>query len=579
MLRPHKPGRVLAFATDGGLLYGAVVTTTLAGAHHLGQVAVSRAVEPEEAVAEILEALQQEAEPEQQGPAWKQALNKVTPAGGLPKKAVLSTPSAISALLRLPVDPAQKKLHGQMQEMVRWEMEELFMDSSSLWSLGALLTARGALAPEMRGELESAALAEGRRPNADLFQDHVGREELDVCSRLQELWANVDDDLLTGWVPGGAEQNDEGFAWFCSGISEGAAGQWVEAMAKNRIYLDHIYPQLAAPLPLVPETEAPRLLLDCRREQFALVRFQRQALEGYQVRSCSLGRIDVSQVQELLVPPITDKVEQLFINPDTDAPDDLLSLIHEAAAGKGLEVKTLSPVSGELETSAQPAVAASLLGMALHHLGTVKPGLASPVRAQKPKPPVWKNRELYPALVIVLVLAGVAWNESHMRNQARKNDWDLQLMDIEYDKNRKIIQEANQTKQEAKKLEQVLTAKEVELAELHHLADILDSIIRYRQDLIPGILRSIGAAVSDLVLLDRLEEDENRKGFYMEGWSLTDTEAQRFATKLNQELAPWRYKVADIKLAKGKNRLDLEGYVVKIWLAVMQEAEVAKDAS
>ncbi len=115
--------------------------------------------------------------------------------------------------------------------------------------------------------------------------------------------------------------------------------------------------------------------------------------------------------------------------------------------------------------------------------------------------------------------------------------------------------------------------KQLELDRLLRRIDILNNVVIYRQKLIPGLLEAIGDAGTQGVVLDMLEENKDRSGFYLEGWAMKDTLAQQFAKRLNQNLVPWKYAVGGFELSRGKGRYGIDGFNLKVRLTPKTDVE------
>ena len=162
-IKLKRPGRVLVFETTGFELYGRIATAGLTPKYKLGDPVVSRAADFSKAVKEVKDQLK-------------------TQTRILPKTAVLTTPCASGDLLSLPVDPKKPRPRLQMAEMVRWELEELFVKLGDIWSLGAMLQGRGYITRDQRLEVKAARSGGpgGRRHRQGLRGVCLGRTDRGV---------------------------------------------------------------------------------------------------------------------------------------------------------------------------------------------------------------------------------------------------------------------------------------------------------------------------------------------------------------------------------------------------------------
>lgn len=541
-IRLTKPARVLVFESTGFSLYGVVAGRGLSSSFEASPPAMSMAPEPEEAIGEVLQQLR--------------ARTKKR----LPKTAVLVTPSAAGNLLSLPVDPQSPRPKVQMKEMVRWEIEELFVRHSDLWSLGALLVGRGYLSPERRMELESAAGV--FRPGADLYGGEAGKQQIDECLSIQERLLYTDDDLVAGWAPQVQKDESGPFTWYGAGIGAGIRDLWVRAFKKHRLFCSFIYPQIGAALPLIDTArEDGWLFIDVRQEQFGLFQGGGGRIESISVQPCLFGVLEPDVAVEAVKRRMHPGIRDVYYSAPPALAASLSASLGPVCAEMGIR---LSPVVQEddADGTCPLPVLASLRGAARHALNP-KASEIPRIEARDPKPPVWKNRELWPWAALLLLVFGLAGYDTYMRVRTGENEWQLDRLDIEYGRKLKIINEARSVNIEAARLAAELAAKEKELKEAERLRDLLNDVIRYRQKLVPGILEAISRAATDEVVLDMIEEKSDRSGFYLEGWALRDTEGQRFGKRLNETLARWHYKMEDLQLERGAGRVGLNGFTFK----------------
>lgn len=549
-LKLAKPGRLLVFESTGTALYGVLAKCSISSSFTVSAPVESPTTDFATAVGEVLERLRDRT------------------GKRLPKRAVLVTPSAAGELLPLPVNPKKPRPRAQMGEMVRWELEELSARQHDIWTLGALLMGRGYISAEQRREAELAAMTGQRALSGGAYGEIVTGEQIDECLALQEHLTGMDDELVTGWTPASGAEEEGRFIWYTAGMGDGVRDKWAQAFRKNGLFLAWIYPQLGAALPLIDPATGGWLLIDIRQEQFGLFHGDHGILNSLAIKSCRFGKAEPEAVTEAV---------REFIRPDTraiylSAPPDLAASL-SAELGRGLSSKefNLCPVlEAGTEGNCPAAVLASLHGAARHGLQLCRQSLLVRIAAQDPKAPGWKRREVWPWVALLLLAVSIGGIETYLRVQTRKNSWALELMDIEYNRKMKIKAEAGAIAAEAKRLEEVLAEKERELKERERLRNILDNVIRYRQELVPGILQALGEAIGDEVVIDLLEENADRSGFNLEGWALKDTEGQLFGSRLNDALGPWKYKVEDLKLTRGKGRLDMDGFILKLRLKKLE---------
>ena len=543
-IKINRPGRVIVLETTGCALYGAIASCFISSSYRMGETVVSAAVDFDEAVGEVVG-----------------QLGKKTRL--LPKQAVLVTPSAAADLLYLPVDPKKPRPRLQMAEMVRWELEELFVRLNDSFSLGALLQGRGYLSSGQRKRVEEAA-AGTRQSGSSLFGELVSGAQVEECMAIQEQLSAMDEELVIGAVSQAAEHESEQFCWYGGGVGEGIRNQWAAACRKHGVRLQWIYPQLGSTAPLVESRDGGWILVEVRQEQCAVIRGEKEKIAAVSSILLPFGVPEPALIGDFVRRQFHPEVKSVFLSCSGEVADQIALKLKGTLPGIDSEITVLG--SGEVAETVPAEVRNSMNGAAAHALRRCLSSDLVRIEAQAPKPPLLKNKEFWPWVVLVLLVGGIGFHGWYIRDQIRKKSWELDLLDIEYERKLKIKEEARQTVSEVRQLEGDLEDKKAELAEQRRLAGVLDNVIRYRQDLVPGILQAVAAAVNDRMMVDMIEEDQNRKGFYLEGWALGGTDSQLFGNRLNETLEPWNYKVENTEISRGTGRLKVEGYILKMRL-------------
>lgn len=548
--KPSLPGRTLVFEYTGFELRAVVAKSSFLGDISFSRVAVSKAVAIGAAVGEVVQKLRESGK------------------GRLPKTAVLITPSAASELLFLPVDPKNKKAARQINEMVRWELEELFVAQSDIWSLDALLQGRGLIDSAQRLEIKEQAGPGFSKTAA--FEALASREEIDRCLEIQEQALGEEGDLLTSALSMADEEQFDQFTWWGGGINESVCGEWKRAFAQHKLKLTTIYPQLGAALPLVAQDLQNVLLVEIRQEQYALFQLWEGKLNTVALHSRPPGALDRAVLERNIRAVLHSEVDNVIIS----AP--LIYRVH----AKELAVALNRAVSLLFQSEQNPGFsdcppesAAAIKGVAMHALKRARANTQLSINALAEKPPLWKNRELWPWAALVVLIATAVGGETYLQQKAESKEWELDKAEIEFSKRQEMIKLSQETSRQVGELNRVLKTKELELAELKHFRHILNNVIYYRQALAPGLLEVIRSSVNEYVLVDLLEESNDRQGFYLEGWTVNDTQGQLFINQLNTQLAQWKYKVEEVQLVKGKGPFDMDGFFLKIWLRKIPSAE------
>ena len=542
------PRSIILFETTGFCLVGRCASVGLNGQLTLGAPARSTAIEFSDAVQEVSDQLR-----EQLSVGKKKAK-------ALPSTAALITPSVACDLIRLPVDPRQPRPKAQMNELVRWEFEEIFVEQNDIWSVGAFLMGRGVIDANKRREIE-VEKCENRRSVVNAYRDQLTREQLEESLKSQEMLSAMDDELRIGWSAQGASEDEGQFNWLCAGISESVGQRWVAAFAQNGIHCTHFYPQLGAGSTLISTTER-SLLIDVRQEQFALYSRMNGVVEALSVQACSAGRALLGPLVDAVVGQVDgeDAVHCILSAPEALASDVIEELKHSLPKATFATLE-----SQEVDSDLAPEIQCSMEGVARHIFKLVPATRLTSVQAQAGRPPVWKKPGFWPWAAICLLVVGILCTEVTVRVLESQRSAELDDLDIEYERRMRIKSDADETVRAVTTLQKRQYALEAERDRIVRRVDVLENVIEYRQILVPGFLSAVAQAMLPTVQLNSVEETSEE--VLITAWALNDTDAQRFGDRLNQTLVPWSYRLADLKVSRGKGRLGLDGYLMSLRLA------------
>ncbi len=479
----------------------------------------------------------------------------------LPREAVLVSSLAAARLISLPVAPDRPRPREQMTELIRYEMEEAVVAGNDLVTPVALLQERGVLSFEQRSQLEEQA-RDADISVSELCEQTVGSEAMaTVLQQLDQLLVE-DESLRIGWSGQAGDEDDGYYPWLGAAVPADLARHYVEALRRHKINLQWIYPQAGLAAVHLAEEQRDWLLIDVRQEQYVLISGGSRGIDNLLMTPCH-GYASGDEIAEAVYQMLASPREVIVLNASVTVAEEITNALEDRLQA---QVAVLSAPDPAADQHCPVEALVAMRGAARHALKGVRPLQAVAIRAQTPPPPVWKRKQYYPIVLLVLVVAGLYASDVHLRNKTDAVNFERDLLDIEYSRRMKIIKEAQALSAEVGKLQRQLDDKEAELAEQRRLGQVLDTVIRYRQDLIPGLLKVFSDAVNDGVIIDLIEENKERDGYYLEGWAMQDTLAQSFVAELNKNLEGWHYAVRDSKLSRGRNRLNLNGYIIKVWI-------------
>jgi Tfp pilus assembly protein PilN len=508
-----------------------------------------------------------------------------------PKRPILISASALPALLELPVDPRQPRPAAQMHELVRWEMESLFSEQAGRWCLGALLMARGEIdasqrqriaAAQARPSEDPAAAPSGRggparRPKFGEVAVRMGLvdpETVDTCLALQARLAQGDDDLVCGWrgqtealTAEDEDGGEAGFPWLAAAIPEGERAAWVRACERYGLFLSAIVPQLGGRFAAQAAPHDDTLYLEWQAEQLLVVRGAPGRIRRLRVVPLLDGTADEATLTRIAQEELAAGVESfVLLGPEAQA--------EPLAAGlrSGLE-RAVTVVSAE---ASHPRLPEGLADAVLAAAATRQPRAPAsplvPIRAQPPRPPIWKRRELWPYAASLLVILSVVGNEARMRIVTELNERELARLDAEYEERMQLKTAATEIESEASQLQQELEAKQATVAELEERVEGLE-YLESRQGMMPRLLERLGDVLNDEMLVTRLKVPPEPGGtIYLRGWALTNTAGQLFISNLNNVQDGPRLQVDSSRIAAGPGPYGVSGFSVEVWFTLRDEA-------
>jgi len=526
-------GSLLVCETDGFMLRAAVLSRAGEGLR-ADYAAQSRAQDFKQAVAEVVANLRQ------QGWSGK-------------GKAALLMPGVISALVELPVAPTKPRAPLQMQELVRWELESLLMQHTTIWSVGRILVGLGYLEEtqareilaRQQGKLEIYSLK--RFGDVAIEQGYITREQLDEALTKQAWLRMEGDEIACGWQAIGAEAGETGpYPWLASGVNQGLMRQWVAAFAAHRIALEYLFPMAGcAAANLVQNSHA--VVLEVGGGQVAGMRLGESGIEAIVTHESALnGAMEAClETYHALTPP-DPEILWLAVGEGSTS-----SLVSTLAGVVGREVKLLEAnVEGVPES-----VSAGMAGAAHRLLGLAGGTHCCAVPTRGPKVPLRNRVEFRLAAGGALILAGILLAEGVLQvRQSLAEDAAARVgkqaaeLDGAVAKVQALIRQQDDIK-----------AKRSEVDRMEMRAAFYTDELPRRTVLLRALLDELGNTVTDAVVIDRIAE-EQRKGVLVTAWALSDASAQQFALSLKRGLEALGLAVVEVRVTQKNGRLSLQGY-------------------
>lgn len=538
----RRAGSLLVCETDGFTLKAAVLSR--AGEQLTASFAAqSRAQDFKQAVAEVVASLKKQ--------GWSGR-----------GRAVLLMPGVIAALVELPVPPNKPRPPLQMQELVRWELEPLLMQHTTIWSIGRILVglgyleesqAREVLARQQgkfqgkEGEVKLEMYSLKRFGDVAIEHGYITREQLDEALAKQAWLRMEGDDIACGWQSVAAEQAGEGpYPWLAAGVNKGLLKQWENAFAAQRMTLEYLFPVAGCAAAILPPHE-PAILLEAGGGQVLGIRLGEQGIEAMVSHESALnGTMEAClETYHGLTPP---DPESLWLAVGEAGESDLATAL---SAIVGRTVRPLEPGMAGVADS----VSAGMAGAARQVFGLPGGAHCCAVPVRGPRVPLRSLPQFRLAAGGLLVLSGILLAEGVLQvRQSLAEDaaGRVNKQAAEIDGAVARVQALIQQKESIK-------ARRAEAEAMATRAIFYTDELPHRAALLRNLLNEMENAVSDSLVLDRVVE-EPRKGIVIDAWALRDAAAQQFALALKRNLDSLGLTVVDVRVSEKNGRLSLPGY-------------------
>lgn len=563
-----KKGHCLVFSFDGYVLCGAMVDKPGTDPS-IRAVGYSTNLNRQNAIAEVISQLK------------NAGVKKI------PKIAVMASPEAITGMVDIPVDPSKPKANAQMQELVRWEIEPQISEYVQKWTMANFLVQLGYLSHEDAQSVQ-AELLQRRGVGRQLIRfeevavdmNYLSRDQLNQAFVAQERMVALDGSMNCAWSPQSYRINDydeeKEHLWYASALPDAIRHQWYQFFAKNKISLKQFYPLAGLSQVAIPKLSGEaahqgeeRLLLEVYKERIIAFYFNGHALVDIRSWGYEPGQLADTAVNALLEMqrPSTKQIYCACYGGDNIALAQLLS-----EEGK-LHVQALPApdMPSNNTVSAQgDSLPIYLIALANYFSGESSDlSVVMPLTAGDPKPPMWKNTDFWRVAIPVLVLGAVGVNEAYMQYRLKTAKETLSGTRADREKmaqeRQQNTQLANLAKEEKNKYEQL--DKEIKT-----IAPLLkqEELLFQRNNNIIDVLQSLASSVSPEVVVDKLIEPNRnyskRQSFYLEGWAVSNTAAQRFSENLGRNVNSSGFTVRSVSISSAYGRHGAKGFGISLWL-------------
>jgi len=582
LLNFGKNKSILVCETDGFLLRGAVY---IQAGNELAvlQTAESQQADMADAVADVIKSLK--------GEGWE---------GG---EAVLLSPTVLSTVLELPVNPKKPRPLPQMNELVRWEAEPLLVQHMTQCSVGNLLIARGYMTKEQADAVMD--LQQGRsnpaggleltekfslRRFGDLAEElgYIKRSQLNACLAGQE-WLKSDDEVIEcGWSAQGEVSDIPGtYHWQVSAVTKSLLQRWTTVFQIQGVTLKAMYPLVGTSASLLSDSsgEDSQVLIESHAGMSFAMRTEGDNIAEQHLYLDS-SKNSLARCLEGFHTLSTETKTTIYLSNWSVEGE---SLGEELKSALDRDVVVIQ--SKSITDKASPG----MMGAGLHYLGMGKTNWMSHVRLGGPLPAVWHRPDtrgglLLSIIVLLIIIAEtilfVRGNMVEAHKQDVEQRWEL--IDSALKRINGDIKQVNERKKELKEKQ---SDKQREQQRFVFFGEELPE----RSALVQIVLGILQESVSDEIIIDSIDEYGKRvsflpttpnykkdkrvevENFNLQAWALSETAAQQFIQKLKKSAEPWKLEILDSNVIGRSGPLGLEGFVVTLRIAKLVDPKVLSD--
>ena len=476
----------------------------------------------------------------------------------------LITPCVITDIIELPIPADEKRDPDEMQELIRWEMDPLLAEHSTLWSMSAVLYGLGYIDDSKRESLVQYAGKSGetRYGEVALSMGLIDQEQVDIASQLLEKLTDLDEDLSAAWTPIGQGMDTGTSLWLATACSRQYKEEWVEAFASNGIELSALCPAMGMGLSGLRKHEGEHLLLDIE-EKSALCQRVKDGIPQSSERVYAAGEeITAEEINSACSAIKTDSTKKVWFTtrskPRADFLDKLVGQI-------GLDLEAIH--YGEY-----PPIVTAIISTGLE-LAEAKKAFRFPIILIKPPPaPLYKHEFFKEAVLVALLFLGIIGSEIYFYTTTGE------LIATEAETREKLMV-AEETRDKID--EQKLTAEELQ-GELNKLQEetvkaeqglqLLQETIPARNNLISNFMENLAKSVTPYVIVESISES-NDLSLSVDGWSYTEKDAQQFIQRLAISMAPHGLVLRDESVLSQRGQDGSMGYALSLTLYPQKQAE------
>lgn len=539
---------LLAFQAGSFGLRGALIKDAKNKAS-ISHVAESRTVDFTRAIAEILAELKRTSK-------------------RLPKRAILLTPSVVSAQINLPVSPLRPREDEEMQDLIRWELEGAVTQQNKHWMIGSMLIERGYLTSEQRDEvLDELQIrqAHGGPQSLVRFGDlavqlnFITRDQLEECFALQGKLVAVDDDLVYGWQASEIQRDgpsdevllsqeddsDSSHPWLVCGMSQTVRRRWIGAFNLNGIHIEAFYPALGSAFASLWQycDQENQLLLEIHQEQLALISGTRKTVTEIATAERQAGPVTLEACLDL-IGILPSDFHRLYLT--THSNTDLTGLMQGLVDSLDIDIQlfTAAPNTIQLPTTIHKDALLGIEGAVNHYLKHLPDTRLTWINARESREPTWKkltrpkNIAIAASVILLCSATGfMGWMHWNTQLQTER----LADLNKKYESEMKVKQQLQSLYQENLQLKADIADIARETALTQDLRSKIEKDRSYRVGTTSPLLKAITLGVTMHIALTHIEKQADR--YRLEAIASDNNAAQEYVDTLNRFIKPLNYQV------------------------------------
>lgn len=486
-----------------------------------------------------------------------------------PRHALLAARHLLPVVADLPVAPGKPRPRAQMRELVQADLEPALAEFGNLWSMGALMQARGYLDGNERQRIAEEEQLRRQNRQAQLRFGEIAleiglieRAELDECLDQQAALQNLEASLVAGWL---GRMDEREAVWLVCGVGEKVYQVWRDTLAEAGLRLE-----AALPLNWLVSQESPPASDENRHETLPRISLELHQEEvvavcrrhGRVVGARSEGRVERRLGSDWLTRLIADwageprmTIELRALHAEDDAA--LAQLADDLALTTGHPCQTMS------SEMCRPALWRNLLREGSSGAASLPRLLAGELRGTP-----WQNPDLRRLAVLLAVLLSIGGIEGYQQFRLLQLEKRMSERKAEEDQRSRNSQQINLVNQKLHTLGQALDETRKQLEPLLGERSRMNSVLSMQADL-PELLYTLARSVETDAVLDEVHNDVTQASgaaVHVRAWSPSYTGAQAFVSRVAALVKLRAWGVAQTEINESPGRNGKPGHEVNFWL-------------